>query len=262
MVDYINIQNSSVLAGVDEGYGAVVVPNNIVLVGYSLKESDYTRVTNDAILLGTTYDTTPRVTNTALLVAYRDDERQNYELRAFVFKLDGHGIYGVHLGVQGTWVYDTLTNEWSKFITEGYSVFNFEIGLTYDDRIIGGDNQGPELWLLDAESQLDQGFKPIRRVVTGVVSVRSRDAVSVWGLDVDATVDSYSYAEATMELSISDNGGVTYVDIATKELTTDDNGYPISFRSLGTIRAPGRVFRIEDFGGPVTIRGASLRLDT
>ena len=261
MADFMRTTSSTVLAGVDGSFGFTAVPEGAVMVGYSLKEADGTRVPQGATLIGYEGEQEIRTTDSVVLAAYRTDQREDYNLRTFGFTFDGHPFYAIHLGLNGTWLYDSRNDQWSEWVTQGYTTWNFEYAIEYDQRIIGGDNQNSILWELDPASYLDEGFKPQQRKATGVVSLRSRDAVPVWALDVDATVDSYDGSVATMTLKISDNGGNTFNTISTKTLTADSNGFPISFRSLGTMRAPGRVYNIEDEGGPVTIRGASLRID-
>lgn len=202
---------------------------------------------------------TPQVST---LVVYGTGAIERFNARAWVFKKDGHAYYVLHLGVEGTFVYDKLSGKWAEWETAGYGQWNMENGWTFDqDRVIAGDNQNPIIWEYDVNLFLDEDFRTIQRAVTGLIALRRRDTLSVLGLHVTASVGSPVEDGATLRLRFSDDQGNTWSAWYSLTLQEGDFDQVLNIRSLGTAKAPGRVFEIEDFGGLVRIDGADLDTD-
>jgi hypothetical protein len=68
--------------------------------------------------------TVPRTSQLALLVVYTTGVPDQSRSRAWSFVLDGHTMYVLNLGEEGTFVYDTVTQQWCKFETWGYNQWN------------------------------------------------------------------------------------------------------------------------------------------
>lgn len=204
-----------------------------------------------------------QVSQLAVLVTYIEGATEKLNLRAWGFSLDQHQFYVMHLGEQGSFVYDILSGEWSQWRTEGFNTWNMESGVTWNDEVYAGDNSGPTLWRLDPDSYLDDDFRLITRIVTGGIPAEARATIKTGMFVLNATKQGEIDDQSTpyVQLSISDDGGFVFRNREQKEVTEAAETQDFSWRSLGTIKYPGRVFRITDVGGFVTIRGANQTID-
>lgn len=225
-------------------------------------DAPYTRTSQAVLVAPVESDGVTRTSQVVALVVYGEGSRENYTLRAWSFFLDGNWYYVLHLGMQGTWVYSVSTDTWSEWITAGYDNWNAEQGLVWNSRIIAGDNQNGILWEIDPETMVDDDFRPITRVVTGLLPQSGRNTTTVGGLWITASVGYPAAAEPLVNLRFSDKYGQdgTWVDMDNCDVTLlpGDFGQEIAFRSLGTFGAPGRVFEITDVGGAVRIDRADI----
>lgn len=191
-----------------------------------------------------------------LIVAVATGPRQDYRQRAWQFTFDGHPFYVITLGTLGTYVYDVSTQQWAQFSTQGYGVWNMEYGVEWDGGVVGGDNILPNIWRLDPSSFVDDDFRPVLRVATGGLQINGRDTLRTGTFVLSAANQTPGVSTATVELQISDDEGRTYRSMGILPITDVDR--EIAWRSLGLVRAPGRVFRIVDEGGIVRIDGADM----
>lgn len=200
-------------------------------------------------------------TQAPLLVVYGSGETEGFQLRAWAFTLDGHHFYVLDIGTLGTFVYDTTTQQWAKWQTQGFAGWNAVNGTAWDGRIVAGDKAGPQIWLVDPESQLDEGFKPIRHASTAILPKRGRSYITMDALRITASVGYPEGTSPNMTVSISDDNGATYRVLTAVNVTLiDSTTQELAFRSLGAYSAPGRVVQVEDEGGPVRIDDADVDL--
>lgn len=205
-----------------------------------------------------------RVSQLAGLAVTNDTVIENFKQRAWTFTLDGHEFYVLTLGEFGTWVWDATTQTWSEWQTQGYPGWNFEGGIVwYDEVVIGHDIQNPIVWKLTPDSSIDETFREQERVVTGLVDVRGiSSGMSVGALRLTASVgDVQSQRPATVSVRYSDDNGKSWRGPYSIVLDSDDDNQRLAWRSLGTIKAPGRVFEIKDFGGMIRIDDALIDID-
>lgn len=203
--------------------------------------------------------TVSEVSEVALLVSYTEGPRETFNSRAWGFTFDGHPFYVMHLGNTGTWVFDVSTEQWAQWATEGITTWNMEYGTEWNGEVVAGDQQTNDVWRLNPDSFLDDDFRPIRRIATAGYPITGRDAVSMGILTLETSAQLDLEVDATVTLSISDDKGKSFNPLDTLVITDDDQD--LSWRSLGSGKQPGRVFRIEDFGGLVRIDGAELTLN-
>ncbi len=159
----------------------------------------------------------PNIIQYSVIAVYGEGAPADYRLRAWGFTMDGHRFYVLHLGEQGTFVYDFTSKQWSEWKTEGLTAgWNAYVGTNWgsEDRIIAGDRQNPIVWIIDPETFIDEGYKPIKRTVTAIIPQsgfgwKTHDRVQLY-----ASVGSPSAAAPTVELTYSDDQGVTYTSPA------------------------------------------------
>lgn len=200
---------------------------------------------NEGKVFGTHY------TLLALTLSRPDDRR----LRAWTFTLDGHDFYVLKLGRHGTIVFDTITNKWSEWKSEGFPYWRAVVGFNWGPDIVAGDSNLGMIWTIDNEPTDDSGVV-ITRVITTMLSMRLREAMPINGLMVAGAVGfGNSDLPVTMTLRTSDDNGRTWDDHGTEVHEGDNFRDELSWRSLGTVHAPGRIFQITDTGVATRIDG-------
>lgn len=212
---------------------------------------------------GLTAKTLPQLHQLPVLVAFRTGTPEDNDFRSWFFDLDGHTFYVLVLGQIGTFLYDFTTQRWSQFVTEGQVVWNAEIGIVRDGQIFAADVINPIIWEVTPDVFSDEGFKPIRRTVTAITPARNRVAQQVGAIRIyassGAAQEPNSGVDATMTLSYSDDQGQTFTEFASIEVR-ESLTQEYAFRSLGAVQQPGRVWQVEDVGGPVRIDDAQIDL--
>lgn len=180
-------------------------------------------------------------------------------LPCWEFVLDGHKFYVLSLGTEGDWAYDTTTQEWSQLLTTGYDGIHLAHGLMWGIQVVAGDTFGQEIWELDPNQTMDQANIPIPHIVTGGLPSRSRNAIGVANFTLTASVGDDASITQPISLAFSDDNGVTYSSEFTLPLT-NVGSQTLIWSSLGSFSAPGRIFRVTDYSGPIRIDGADCVL--
>jgi hypothetical protein len=199
------------------------------------------------------------VSQTASLIAYKTKQPINPRQIAWTFVLDGHRFYVLDLGPEGTWAYDTTTQEWCQYQTQGFTGMNFTHGTMWGTRIMGGDSLYPNVLELDPNQSLDEGWREVEHMVTGGVASRSRARIGVANFTLTASVGDDSATDQPITLAFSDDNGVTWSQ-EFSQMLTDVSTQMLIWNSLGSFAAPGRVFRITDYSGPIRLDGADVVL--
>lgn len=254
-VSVTELQSPTLLAGSTSAVPRVF--QSVVLLAEGPPQARRVRDHQSAVLVACKSNAQPKDYGTAVLVSWRTGAAEDPTQRAWGFTFDGHPFYALTLGEQGTVVYDLLTGQWSQFQTEGLPGWNMELGLVWQGRIIAGDQQNPLLWRLEPQTSLDEGFKPLRRIVTGGTPVRQRAFPRHFSLTLTASVGAPDAGQETPTVSLrfSDDAGNTWRNMPDVVLEPGMFSQEVAWRSLGSLRAPGRVFEISDFGGFVRIDG-------
>ena len=181
--------------------------------------------------------------------------------RAWSYVQDGHTFYVIDLGTQGTYAYDTSTQQWNELQTDGTN-WNMTNGVMWGQRVVAGDHVTGDVWELDPGAVTDAGGAyEIDHVVTGVVSLRGRTFVSCDAVRVAASAGVVADSGAVMNLRFSDDDGQTWSDYYPITLTEGHTYQDLAWRSLGSFRSPGRIFEFSDSGGLIRIDGADAYLD-
>jgi hypothetical protein len=198
---------------------------------------------------------TARTTEVAALVVYAEGTSDEARSRAWSFTFDGHIFYVLNLGTEGTWVYDSITQQWSEFETGGFGQWNMVNGAQWGNRIVAGDLEGSYVWEMVPSAVYDEEWRTVEHITTGELDTRMREVRSCAVVQLKASVALLQEADAVMRLRFSDDQGETwsgYYDVT----LTGDSKQTIAYRSLGTFKAPGRIFEISDTAGLVRIDAA------
>lgn len=232
------------------------------LVVYGPPASEGVRATQQVLLSAETagdFNVSGRITQQAVLMAYATAQPSVSRQSAWSFVLDGHRFYVLPLGSQGDWAYDTTTQEWCQLQTQGFDGLNFTHGVMWGIRVMGGDSLYSYIMELDPTQPLDGGWREIERIVTGGIATRGRSAVGVANFSLTASVGDDTSTNMPISLAFSDDNGVTWSQEFDIPLT-DAGSQLLIWNALGSFAAPGRIFRITDYAGPVRLDGADVVL--
>lgn len=206
------------------------------------------------------------------------NERDYNQIVSSAFSLDGHDFYVLRLGANGTLVYDLTTGSWSQWDSAGRTVWRVNSGFNWSSvlgsldpnapstNIILGDDTFSTLWTLSTEQYADDGPfagddpQQFTRAAMGGIPLRSRQSVRCNAVTLTASTGDPSMVTTTITLRYSDDNGQTYANAGTVVVQSNDFTREIRWRSLGLMRAPGRIFEIIDSGTSVRLDGLDVDL--
>lgn len=185
-------------------------------------------------------------------------------LKSWAFTLDGHDFYVLKLGTSGkTLVFDLTTQQWAWWATKDRVTWRASVGLNwrssdavpsnYGSNVIVGDDSVGVLWVLDPSYGLDDNVtgdpSTFDRVATAQMITRDRNYLPVYAVDLVGDYGLPALADNTVTLEYSDDSGHTF-SLASDPIVIQDGGYTQSYtwRSLGMVGNPGRIFKITDDG--------------
>ena len=174
--------------------------------------------------------------------------------RGWAFVLDGHVFYVLPIHDR-TLVLDLTTGQWHQWGTRGFPIWNAYRGVVWRGKTLAADEALPAIWCVDPSTALDEEAHPIERVTSGFTPFRGRSAQPVGKVLLTASVGDPSIPDAEVRLRFSDDEGETWSRYFSVPLEGGNFAQVIAFRSLGRVRAPGRLWEISDAGGMVTIEG-------
>ena len=201
------------------------------------------------------------------------------QIVAFSVSLDGHEFYVLRLGERETLVYDLTTNTWASWDSPGRSVWRANSGTnwigvlgsgdmgTMATNIVLGDDGFGTLWTLDPEAGYDEGpfdgdnNENFTRTVTGGIPIRGRPSPRCNAVDLTASVGDPGMTDTAIQLRYSDDNGRTWFSAGTVIVRPNVFSTELRWRSLGLMKAPGRIFEVIDTGATVRIDDAVARLD-
>lgn len=235
-----------------------------VLVAYGPPQSQFARVTQAQALVARAAaegNVAARATQAALLIAYGTGVPDPTRSDSWTYVLDGHRFWVLPLGPEGDWQYDTITKQWSQLVTQGFDGLNFTHGIMWGLRIFGGDVLYPSLYEMDPTQPDDEGWRPVEHVVTGAISTRSPNMVGMANFRCTASVGALSDASTDVDLTFSDDNGHAWVGPFTIGVAAGAYDTQLLWSALGSFSAPGRILKISDSGGMLSIYGADAGLN-
>lgn len=238
------------------------ISQSVTLTAYGPAQTPFGYVSQDmglAAVSGGTRNSTPSISQNVVMLAYGEGVPSTASQAAWTFVLDGHRFYVLPLGPEGDWAYDMTTQEWCQLQSQGFPGLNFTHGVMWGLRIIGSDALYTYLYEMDPNQPLDEGWREVQHMVTGGIPTRTRSVIGVANFTLTASVGDDSSIANAISLAFSDDNGKTW----SKEFDiplTDMDGQKIIWNALGSFSAPGRVFRITDYSGPIRLDGADVVL--
>lgn len=184
---------------------------------------------------------------------------------AWTFTLDGHDFYVLRLGTEETIVYDTLSQQWylwgsvTSDLWRAYHGINWRgaqrhAGPTGSDVVVGDDGNGT-IYLLHPDEDFDDDPvsgpdrpRPFdREFIAQEVITSGYDFVPCYGIQLFGSIGKDA-GVSDVSLETSDDRGTTYVSAGVRQLTQGEFNFRLQWQSLGSMRAPGRLFRVRDTG--------------
>jgi hypothetical protein len=197
-------------------------------------------------------------------------------VRAWTYTLDEHTHYVLRLGTQATLELDTKTGMWAVWGSDDEPVWRAYTGINWpgagEQRALGsnvvvGDDGNGSLYILDPNGEADDDAmvgsetpRPFTRKVSGQVAFRGRGRQPCAGVELLGSVGQQTSADLTaVTLYVSDDRGANYRSMGTIEVAPGETGKRLDWRQLGSMTAPGRLFRIEDDGALKRIDSLSMK---
>jgi hypothetical protein len=195
------------------------------------------------------------------------------QIASFAFSLDGHDFYVLRLGDNETLVYDLTTGSWASWDSQGRNVWRANSGFNWAavlgsldpnapaTNVLLGDDTFSTLWTLTTDLAADEGpfqgdtLRKFSRAITGGLPFRSRTSPRCNAVTLTASIGDPGMTSTSIQLRISDNNGASYRNIGTVNVQPQNFNKEIRWRSLGLMKAPGRLFEIIDSGATVRIDG-------
>lgn len=181
------------------------------------------------------------------------DTPESSAITAWAFSIDGHRFIFINLGTQGTLVYDFSTQQWSTWARQGNVGIGSRIGESFYEYFLMGNPDGPEIYTFDPDTDDDDtGYFTL--IATGGLPLRMRVNQECFGVYATGGRSDHDGREIT--LYTSDDAGKTWHSHKAVSIVGED--FEVAWRSLGTMRAPGRVFQITDTGVFDSIEGLDM----
>lgn len=265
------VTQAFVLAGVG---GADVEASQAFVYAATAFPSPFVEVTQAFVAAGVD-NSVDTLVSQAFVFAATLGRTADPRVRAWTFTLDGHDFYVLHLGTVETLVYDTYAQEWYVWgstttdIWRAYTGTNWiggrQLTGVYGSDIVVGDDSIGTLYVLDPESDFDEDaveggglLRAFERQVTAQFVVTSGySSVPCFGIQAYGSIGQGVDGQ-TVSLEVSDNRGIVYDGMGTPTLDADDYDFRLEWPSLGSMRSPGRLFRITDTGALHRIDGIEM----
>lgn len=195
------------------------------------------------------------------------------KIRAWNFVLDGHEFYVLRLGDQKTLVFDLSTGQWHNWGTGITEKWNISQGINwlggnslaseYGSNVLVGSDYDGVLFILNPYAVLDEDVNgtegTFERTVQGQLILRGYDRVPCFGVQLYGDIGkAWEAGDWTVKLETSDDLGNFYYDHGSITMDKDNYEQRIEWRSLGSMKAPGRLFRITDYGAFQRLDGLEL----
>lgn len=206
-----------------------------------------------------------QATQAVLLVAARG-RISDPNVRAWTFTLDGHDFYVLKLGTTETLIFDTHSEQWSVWgsddsdLWRAYHGTNWteavRYGSVYGTSIVVGDDSNGSLYFLNPDLETDDDAllgaevsRPFQRVVEGQTLNPGYTLFPCYSVHLLGSIGAITDTTLTsVDLTYSDDRGATFTSAGTITVPQGEIDARLDWRSLGSIKTPGRLFKIQDYG--------------
>ena len=196
--------------------------------------------------------------------------------------IDGHDLVFYQLPTE-TLVYDFAVGKWYVWGSGTSALWKAQIGTNWNANIgtilnsldnvngqniiptIVGDSTNGVLWFLDPDKTDDDnntdGTTTVtyQRLAHGLIPLHGHARVPCYGVQVTGSLSKVTDATTqTVTLSTSDDAGASYDSQGAQTLVSTQLQARLEWRSLGSMTPPGRLFRVEDYGGLYRIDGLDM----
>lgn len=201
------------------------------------------------------------------------------KVRVWTYTLDGHDYYVLRLGNIETLVCDLTTGQWFEWTSNDNDVWKAFTGINwqssgklaedYGSNVIVGDDGNGSLYFLNPNQFTDDDRvegslvpRTFTREFQGQAVKRGYDHEKVFAVELLGSIGKMDNADlTTISLSYSDDEGETYIDAGSVTIPNNAFSKRVDWRSLGSLTAPGRLFKITDTGALQRIDNLTLDTD-
>ena len=192
------------------------------------------------------------------VVLVATDQVPTTPVSAWIYPFDGHLFYGLNLDTQGTTVLDVTTGQWSDWRTGDLPWLNMNLTVMWRAETHGASLLAPSILRFDPSSTMDDGWRTNTFVASGRQELQDRAYVGV----AEALVfGSIGLRGGDVRLRYSNNDGESWSVPVTRTVLPGSRATSVIYRDLGSARAPGRIWEIEDNGTMRRIGALVARLD-
>ena len=230
--------------------------------------SEQVKTTQAFALAAAEYDRDIRVSQAYVLAAVKGSI-YDPKVRVWTMTLDGHDLLVFRLGtLNQTLVYDDHTESWYIWSSKTHDKWRAYNGCNWDgasnyagaygSNIIVGDDGNGSLYFLDPNKDLDDhpltgidDAYPFQRLVMAQRVGAGYDRKKCYAVNILGSTGEGSTTDETLTaitLYTSDNQGHDYTNHGTINVVPEEYDTRLQWRSLGSYKAPGRIFKVEDFG--------------
>lgn len=171
------------------------------------------------------------------------------DLKAWAFTYEGHDIYALTIGTEGTWAYDVEAQNWPRFKSYGQETWRAHVGTQVDGTlVVAGDDSSNILYTLDPTVSNDNGA-PLERLITGGIAIlgapqKCANFSAVMALGWAPLTGNA--ANPIVQMRYSDDYGNTWSSWIEESLQVQgDYGGEVVWQQLGLMVVPGRLFTIR-----------------
>lgn len=176
---------------------------------------------------------------------------------SWTYQEDGHLFYALNLGVsQGTVVFDTTTGRWSSWKSGTLPFMNMNLTVRWRGAIYGASLTEPVLLRFDPSVATDEGFRVNTFIASGRIQYEQRQYVAMPEAQI---FGSLGLRGGNVTLRYSNDDGASYITAGTRAVAPGARGFDLLYFDLGSMRAPGRLFEIEDSGTLRRISGLKVQ---
>lgn len=224
------------------------------------------------------HDMDVRITQLFALVAVKG-RVADPRVRAWTFTLDNHDFYVLRLGDADTLVFDLSTEQWSVWGNATSKHWRASTGINWVDNgsfasgfgsnVVAGDETNGTLYFLNPQYPYDDDYidgdaAPVafECEAQGQVFLRGPDGIACNTIQLTGSFgDTWDESLTDVTLHYSDDSGRTYINAGTISVTPGDYSARVEWRSLGTMFAPGRIFKVVDAGATPRLDSLDLEND-